>query len=510
MRKFVTLALVLALSALTACSNNAKGTNDAKGAGNAAEEILTIVWQYPTPGNLGSGFQEVEDALNAMLEKDVGARVKFEPVGLNESAKKASLAVASGEQLDIMLTAFTSLGPSVDSGMIIPLDELLDQHGKDIKEQAGVLLQGASYDSKIYGVPPVYIKGNTYGYLARTELLKKYGITIDPDKKYTLDDLDQIFAKIKAGEGKDFYMTIPWNTTQDPLNSSYIEYDKIGGSLATGVLMLNRGFDDTTVTNLFATDEYASYANKMYDWAQKGYISSDAAITKQSPDSLLLTKKYLGMFYWNDRLSASEYGASAGMEFTGIPMLDPYVANNGGQNIMWNITKASKDPAKAMEVLNYIYKNKEAAWLLQFGIEGKSYKVVEQSDKGTLIEYLDKDTSKLPYYQPYGIYGNRLEWPVVAPAPIDKNKILKEDDDRIPESRYSPALGYSFVQTNVSSEIAAVSTVIEQFTPAINSGALDPAKAMPEFLSALKAAGMDKIIQENQTQLDKWLQSNKQ
>ncbi|GJM74540.1 hypothetical protein HMSSN036_67560 [Paenibacillus macerans] len=91
MRKFVTLALVLALSALTACSNNAKGTNDAKGAGNAAEEIPTIVWQYPTPGNLGSGFQEVEDALNAMLEKDVGARVKFEPVGLNESAKKPLL-----------------------------------------------------------------------------------------------------------------------------------------------------------------------------------------------------------------------------------------------------------------------------------------------------------------------------------------------------------------------------------------------------------------------------------
>ncbi|WP_338533650.1 ABC transporter substrate-binding protein [Paenibacillus peoriae] len=503
MKKVVTLALVLALFALTACSKNSEPTNDAN------SDIPTIVWQYPTPGNLGSGFQEVEDALNTMLERDVGARVKFEPVALNESTKKASLAVATGEQLDIMLTAFTSLGPSVESGMIIPLDDLLDQYGKDIKEQAEVLLKGTTYDSKTYGVPPVYPNGYAYGYLARTDLLKKYDITIDPNKKYTLEDLDQIFAKVKAGEGKDFYMTIPWNTTQDPLNSSYIEYDKIGGSLATGVLMLNRGFDETTVTNLFASDEYASYAKKMYDWAQKGYISSDAAITKQSPDSLLTTKKYLGMFYWNNRLSASEYSASSGIEFTGIPMIDLYVANNGGQGIMWNIAKTSKDPAKAIEVLNYIYKNKEAAWLLQYGIEGKSYKVLEQSDKGTLIEYLNKDTSKLPYYQGYGIYGNKLEWPVVFPEQIDKYQILKEDDANIPKSRYSPALGYSFIQANVSSEIAAVSTVIEQYAPALNSGALNPSKAMPEFLNALKAAGMDKIINENQTQLDKWLQDNK-
>ncbi|MDO3411923.1 ABC transporter substrate-binding protein [Saccharibacillus sp. CPCC 101409] len=507
MKKAIALVLVAALSALTACSNNAK---DSKGAqeGSTAEEIPTIVWQYPTPGNLGSGFQEVEDAFNAMLEKDVGARVKFEPVGLSESTKKASLAVASGEPLDIMLTAFTSLGPSVDSGMIVPLDDLLEQQGKDIKEQAGVLLDGAKYDSKTYGVPPVYIKGNTYGYLARTDLLQKYNITIDPEKKYTMDDLDEIFAKVKAGEGKDFYTTIPWNTTQDPLNNSYIEYDKVTGSLAAGVLMLNRGFDDTTVSNLFATDEYATYVNKMYDWAKKGYISSDAAITKQSPDSLLATKKYLGMFYWNDRLSASSKSAASGIEFTGIPMIEPYVSNNGGQGIMWNITSSSQHPEKAMEVLNYIYKNKDAAWLLQFGLEGKSYKVLEQTDEGTSIEFMDPDTSKLPYYQGYGIYGNRLQWPVVSPEPINKNKVLKEDDDNIPQSRYSPALGYSFKQASVSSEIAAVSTVIEQYTPAFNSGALEPSKSLPEFLNALKSAGIDKIIQENQKQLDEWKQSN--
>ncbi|AIQ31539.1 hypothetical protein P40081_27855 [Paenibacillus sp. FSL P4-0081] len=509
MKKLITLTLVLALSALTACSNNSESSKNNIADTKTAADIPTIIWQYPTPGNLGSGFQEVEDTLNAMLEKDVGARVKFEPVGLMESSKKASLSVSVGEQLDIMLTAFTGLGPSVDTGMIVPLDDLLDKFGTDIKEQTGAALLGSSYNSKIYGVPPAFINGHGYGFYAQTDILNKYGITIDPNKKYTYEDLSKIFATVKAGEGKEFYLTIPWNTTQDPANNSFNEYDKIGGSLASGVLMLDKGFDNTTITNLFATDAYANYAKTMYDWAQKGYISPDAAITKQSVDSLLATKKYFGMFYWNDVLNAEEYGASNGVNITAIPMYDPYVGGNGGQVITWNITKTSKKPDKAMEVLNYIYKNKEAAWLLQFGIEGKSYKVVEKTDQGTRIEYLNKDTSKLPYYQPYGIYGNRLEWPVTGTVPINKNEIVKKADESIPESRYSPAIGYTFVQDKVSTEMAAVNTVIDQYTPAINSGLVDPDKQLPEFLSALKAAGIDKIIKENQTQFDEWLQNKK-
>jgi putative aldouronate transport system substrate-binding protein len=49
-----------------------------------------------------------------------------------------------------------------------------------------------------------------------------------------------------------------------------------------------------------------------------------------------------------------------------------------------------------------------------------------------------------------------------------------------------------------------VQTVISQYVPSINSGAIDPAKILPEFLSALEVAGINEIIAENQRQLDAW------
>jgi len=517
------LCLLLVLPALAGCGSDSKSSEDTsinkeetpktetdEGESTAESgEITTIIWQYPTPGNLGPGFQEVEDAFNAMLEKDVGVRVKFEPVPLMESQKRAQLMVSAGEQLDIALTAFTSLGPLVESGLILPLDELVEKYGQDIKKACGESLLGGSYNGKLYGIPPAYKQGNEYGFLAQTSLLQKYGITIDENKYYTLEEIEQMFAKVKAGEGPNFYCEIPWNTTPEPLNNGYIEYDKVGGAIGNGVLMLNRGFNTTKIENLFATEEYKKYAEMKYRWAKEGYISPDAATTTESPDSLMRTGKYFGVFYWADPVAEPSYEATVEFDLTLIKMVKPYVAGSGGALITWNIPITSVSPEKAMKALNYLYSNYEATKLIQFGIEGKSYKVVQKTDEGEQIQYLEEDVSKLPYHNPYGLWGNRLNWPVVYPSPINMNRILKEWDASIPKSRFSPAIGYSFVQTSVANEIAAVQAVVDQYTPIINCGAMDPSKSLPEFLNALKAAGVDKIIEENQRQFDAWLAGKK-
>jgi len=73
-------------------------------------EIVNIVWQYPAAGEVGPGFQDVEDALNEMLERDIGVHVTLEPCSLDKSQQEASLAISTGEQVDIINTAFTGVG----------------------------------------------------------------------------------------------------------------------------------------------------------------------------------------------------------------------------------------------------------------------------------------------------------------------------------------------------------------------------------------------------------------
>ena len=102
---------------------------------SAAEdgEITEIVWQWPSLGSTGSGFQAVEDALNAMTEPDIGVHITLEPVTFSELANETVLTVSSGEQLDLCLSVGTGVGNLVSSGLIEPLDDYIDNEGKDIK-----------------------------------------------------------------------------------------------------------------------------------------------------------------------------------------------------------------------------------------------------------------------------------------------------------------------------------------------------------------------------------------
>ena len=66
-------------------------------------------------------------------------------------------------------------------------------------------------------------------------------------------------------------------------------------------------------------------------------------------------------------------------------------------------------------------------------------------------------------------------------------------------------MGYNFDTSSVSSEITAVIAEIGKYGPALNVGTVDTEEMLPTFLDALEAAGMSKIIEENQRQLDEWL-----
>ena len=508
------LSAITIVGGLSGCSkaNQAQEAtpNTTGGAENTTEstgEITNIVWQWPSLGATGSGFQAVEDALNAMMEKDIGVHVTLEPVNVMDLVNQTTLAVTSGDQVDLSLQISTGLSPYVSSGLIQPIDEYIDEYGAAIKEKCGVLLSGGYYQDKLYGVPVAYISGNSYGYQARKDILDKYGITVDPNKLYTIEDIEQIFATVKAGEGDKFYMYMPGNNYY-MLNGAYCEIDPFGSVPAGGVLMLDRSFSDLSIVNLFETDEYKKYAEFSYDWAQKGYISSDAATNTEDGYVLLTGGNYLGGFTWSTPNREAEVEAATGLDLVTFKMVDPYVVDPVA-GVSWQVPITSVNPAKAIQALNYIYENPEANKLLQFGIEGQDYEVVDKNDNGEQIKFLADDPNTLPYYTPFGVFGNRLAWPAVAPASMDMNQILIDWQAAIPQEKYSPAVGYVFDAQSVSTEYSAVSAVITQYLSLINCGAMDPTESLPEFQSALKAAGIDSIIAENQRQVDEWAAKNK-
>ena len=75
----------------------------------------------------------------------------------------------------------------------------------------------------------------------------------------------------------------------------------------------------------------------------------------------------------------------------------------------------------------------------------------------------------------------------------------------------SPALGFTYDPSAMKNELAALTNVASEFDPVISSGAID---AMAEgtyetFLAKLEAAGINRLLEDQQSQLDAWLAENK-
>ena len=137
-------------------------------------EIVNLVWQCPFTSEFGEGFYRMEAALNEMLERDIGVHVTFERTDLVTSSTDATLMLSAGEQLDIIMSLGASIKSAIDSGLVIPLDDLYEAYGQDIIEQSGSLVDMCRVGGQLYGVTPMGASYSNFGYNMKKEFADKY------------------------------------------------------------------------------------------------------------------------------------------------------------------------------------------------------------------------------------------------------------------------------------------------------------------------------------------------
>ena len=72
----------------------------------------------------------------------------------------------------------------------------------------------------------------------------------------------------------------------------------------------------------------------------------------------------------------------------------------------------------------------------------------------------------------------------------------------------SPLMGFIFDTTPVKTQVAQIDAIMGSYSPALNTGSVDPVKLKAEMLPKLKGAGLDKVQAEVQKQIDAWRKAN--
>lgn len=500
----ISLVLVLGL-VLSACGGSNTGSNGAAGtdaagatnSGGKSDAAAELTVAYITFGNTPTDLQAVQDELNKLTKEKINATVKLLPIGIGAWNQQMNLMLTSNEKLDLIVTGSSATfgyAPQVAKGQLLPLNDLLEQYGQDIKAAVGEdFINASSIGGKIYGVPSIRDLAVNYGVLIRKDLADKYGI--DAAKINSLDALEDMMKTLKENE-PDMAAIAPGSAGQS-IADYLLKLDKLGDGY--GVL-LNNGQDDLKVVNYYETPEYAELLKRIRGWYQAGYILKDAATNKESIADLIKA----------GRTAAYVANIKPGIEMqesriVGTPIVKgeitaPVAKTETVTNIMWAIPRNATSPEASMKFLNLMYSDKDVINLLDWGVEGKHY---VKTDQENIIKYPDGVDANNSGYNPNTgwLFGNQF---MSYSFEGDDPDIWKVTDEFNKNATKSKALGFTFDSASVKTEFASVTNVLNQYKLGLETGTLDPDKTLPDFIAKLKAAGIDRIIAEKQKQLDAW------
>lgn len=434
-----------------------------------------------------------EEASKITLEK-YNTRIELQRLSYGSFADELNLMLSSGEKLDLFPNFAMSVITAANTGQVLALDDLLAQYGQGILEIVPEEdLKCDTINGSVYGVPNNKDKAEGFGLAMRTDMLEATGYDVSQIK--TEADLEGLFAAVK-----ELYPdTYPLVSDNGQMGYLMMYKDELGGDF--GILENCLDENTTQVVNLFETDSYKETVERRYDWAQKGYIMPDAATNTQNAYDLMATGKGFSYFCNTKPGIEQEWTRKVGTDITVIELIEPYRTSTTGMNT-WFIAHNSEKPERAMEILNEMYTNPELSNLLINGIEGEHYLMDEEN--GVLTYPEGVDATNTTYSSVAWVWPNEL---ISTPWEADGADIWEQTDAFNKSANLSVAFGFVWDNSAVINEITACNNVTAKYLNALNCGSLNPDEALPKMNNELKEAGIEKIIQEKQTQLDTWMES---
>lgn len=510
----VLLAVLMMVSVLAACGDKDSGSSQQSSSTSTGEsktesddesepsetgndapgEVVTLnIWGM-TNSATNPDTDLVAEAISEITREKIGVEVKMTRSGDGE---KLNLALTSGEKLDLVNfhTYSGGLPTLVSAGYATPLDDLVAQHGAKIPDVVPeTFLECGRINGILYTIPSLKDTTRGAGFAMRKDILDE--LKIDVSTINTWDDVHDVFVKVKE-EKPDMWPLVP--SWANGGMQETICYDDLGGGQGVLVNFPDKP-DDLTVVNLYATEEYKEFCQRMYKWKQEGLIYPDATTTTEG--NLMSTVGFAD--YENIKPGKDlECKKGWGVDVELVQLMEPITFTGAAGNSSLFIPSVSEYPEKAMELWELMFTDPEISNLFINGIEGKHWEYTD--DSKTFISVPDGvDITASGYETLDWAWPNMRITPVWEGGDADLWEQMNNFDA---QADVSPAMGFRFDNTNVMNEITACSNVVTKYNNGLRWGELNPEEALPEFLSEMEAAGVNTIIEEKQKQLDAWANS---
>lgn len=490
-------------------SGSTSGSTSGSASGPDLSEHVDLV--YYMWGEESAGTPDLVAEINKLLEEDLNATISFKWIAWSDTATKYPLLFASGEKFDLTEASPTFAAPYqtiANQGALADLTEYIN--AETIPDLYAAMPENywdtVKVNGKIYGVPTLYQAFNAYGIVSRSDIQEKAGITeinsIETAEQYFDACLEEGYVPLNGNSGlaNDMYRTFL------ALTSTWVP--EVPGIQQSELSLSATSYEDfTDVFHPAFTDEFMDWAKKMKEWADKGYWSTDV-MSAPRDDKDNFNEGMSGAYITHQPDWTGSYQAFSDKNPGVTTNFWCYTEDNGKMKRMapceniCSVSSTSENPERALLFIEKAMTDERYYRLMQYGIEGRQYEIVDGKSQTPASYDQEKDAAG---FSAWSLRNMDLNIPYASEDP--RRYTLNEEWDKIAID--DPYAGFAFDPSNVSAEISAISNVNVTYGNPLMLGKAtkDVEEAVQEYRDQLTAAGIDKVIEELKSQLDEWVAS---
>lgn len=462
------VCVVLALAVFSGCRED--------------DGVPTLIWwNVGTPQH---GFARYMRIISDYVYEQIGVRLVIRQAGWGEAEQRFNVMINTGEYFDIMFVdggsyaRFAALGAFLDITDLVP--EVAPYLWEYIPE---ALWDGVRFRGRIHAVPTYKDSSRTGLYFWDDYFVQKYDIDLTGTGWAFLDE---VFRRMKEGEDNPRFF--PFQMTR---NSDIFLFDNYDG-LSALLPPIGVRIDDESrrVVNLLEQPDIIEAFRFLHSWQRDGIINPNANMINEAPPGapFFIAQAWPSVAY--------AFALAQGIErYHPVVFSGPIYSTGSIQGSMNAISVNSRHPEAALRFLQLVNSDTLLRDMLHMGIEGTHFIYVD-TEYGRRIRRLRTDWPLVNFQQGSFFIQTPLE--DVPPGFLDEIRHQNNTAFR------SVMLGFMMDTEPVIREIMNARNVWSRYEVDLRTGVLNPDVILPTVIAELRDAGLDRIIEEAQRQVDEF------
>jgi len=442
----------------------------------------TLIWWQI--GTRQINFAQDQKVISDYVYEKIGVRLEFRIAGWADASARFNTLINAGEYFDIIFTDATTYNRFASIGAFADITDLVPKVAPNLWNTIpDVLWDGVRINGRLFSVPTFKDSSITGFYYWDNTFVEKYGIDLT---RTGWPYLDEVFRRVKAGEGQRFYPLLLARSSNTWL---FADYDCLLANFPPiGVRM------DDAQRRVVLTLEQPDILEALgffHSWFQDGIINPDANLVHEVPRG----KMFMMAQAWPS--VAPLFAAQEGVEhYEPVRFFGPAYSTASIQGSMNAINVNSRYKKDALRLLQLVNTDTKLRDMLAYGIEGKHFHYLDTEERGRIVWQVNPNWSLTNYQQ--GNYFIITPQDTVPPNYWDE--VRHQNEIAVP----SVMMGFMMDLEPVLTELTNARIIWERHSMDLTVGASNPDVVLPRIIGELRAVGLDRIITEAQRQVDEF------